>query len=148
MVVEASAVQWIVSRWRIEESCRNSVQILCRNRLKFVQNRSKLGPGGIQNPPTLGLGGVRGSSWRGLGAILAPGRPQERKRSRTVICGALLGAPFGRPKPFKNRSGSDPKSYQFCDRFGDRFLKDFGSIFGAKIDQKSIKNRSRIVFKK
>ena len=37
----------------------------------------------------------------------------------------------------KNRS----KRHQQSDRFGDGFLEDFGSIFGAKIDQKSIKNR-------
>ena len=50
-------------------------------------------------------------------------------------------APKSTPKPNQEPSKIDPKSHLIFDLFFDRFLIDFPSIFGAKINQKSIKNK-------
>ena len=59
--------------------------------------------------------------------------------------GLQLGPQLGPkivPKSIQEPSKIAPKSHLIFDRFFDRFLIDFWSIFGPKIDQKSTKNRS------
>ena len=64
--------------------------------------------------------------------ILVPTWPQ---------LGPQLGPKINQ-KSIQEPSKIDPKSHHIFDRFFDRCLVDFWSIFDPKIDQKSIKKRS------
>ena len=66
------------------------------------------------------LGGVLEASWRGLGGHLGGLGPRKVANM----------APTWPPKRSQNQLKIDPK----IDQFWDRFLIDFGSVWGAKLE--------------
>ena len=90
---------------------------------KIIENRSKIGPGGL------------------LGGLLGHLGPKSQHSSENLGSRTASWASSWRVKSIKIGPRWTPTSIDFSTYFWDRFFIDFGVILGSKMEPKSTKNR-------
>ena len=110
---------------------------------KTVPNRSQIGPKSVQNRSKIGFGTDLaanidfGPFWSRFRTVLGPllaasWRPLGGQVGVKLVQKSIFGGP-----------GWRSKTNMMLDTFLNRFLVDFGTILGSKIDPKSVQNRSQ-----